>query len=690
MSPITPPRTRYSERNDHISRVLTEKFTLISQKLIAMGFSIEELMALFENNWRLDNSIHWLLHRRRTMETTRRDLTHSSNIDISNDSKAIKELSRRFNCTMRDVERIVISYDGDLEKTEIFLMLNQQQHMRYEILSPTECLHQFRTRDLFNDQNPFQRSTFDMPRERCLYQSNDRNQFDHPSFDMTRETSLHQPDDRNPFEHPSTDINIQIQEEASRNVRCTMQHPKSTTNLVNELSPTDREWNPFKPSFFDTVRENWLKYLSNNQNQFQHSTFDMARERSLYQSNDQNQFDRPSFDITRETSLHQPNDRNQFERPSTNINIQIQEEASRNARYTMQHPKSTTNLVNELSPTNGEWNPFKPSLFDTVRENWLKYLSNNQNQFQHSTFDMARKRSLYQSNDQNQFDRPSFDMTQEKSLHQPNDRNQFERPSTNINIQIQEEASRNARYTMQHPKSTTNLSNEFSQIDGEWNPFKPSFFDTVRENWLKYLSNNQNQFQHSTFDMPRETSLHQPNDRNQFERPSTDINIQIQEEASRNARCTIQHPKSTTNLVNELCPTDEEWNPFKPSFFDTVRENWLKYLSNHQNPTNLVNELSPTNGEWNPFKPSFFDTVRENWLKYLSNNQNQFQHSTFDMPREKSLYQSNNQNQFGRPSFDMTRETSLHQPIDRNQFDRPSFDMTRETSLLQPNDRNPW
>ncbi|KMZ65400.1 hypothetical protein ZOSMA_321G00010 [Zostera marina] len=327
MSPITPPRTRYSERNDHISRVLTEKFTLVSQKLIAMGFSAEELMALFENNWRLDNSIHWLLHRRRTMKITRRDLTHSSNIDISNDSKAIKELSRRFNCTMRDVERIVISYDGDLEKTANFLMLNQQQHMRYEILSPTECLHQFRTRDLSNDQNPFQRSTFDMPRERCLYQSNDRSQFDHPSIDMTWETSLHQPDDRNPFEHPSTDINIQIQEEASRNARYTMQHPKSTTNLVKELSRTDGEWNPFKPSFFDTVRENWLKYLSNNQNQFQYSTIDMARERSLYQSNDQNQFDRPSFDITRETSLHQPNDRNQFERPSTNINIQIQEEA---------------------------------------------------------------------------------------------------------------------------------------------------------------------------------------------------------------------------------------------------------------------------------------------------------------------------------------------------------------------------
>ncbi|KMZ67555.1 hypothetical protein ZOSMA_263G00010, partial [Zostera marina] len=356
MSPITPPRTRYSERNDHISRVLTEKFTLVSQKLIAMGFSAEELMALFENNWRLDNSIHWLLHRRRTME-----ITHSSNIDISNDSKAIKELSRRFNCTMLDVERIVISYDGDLEKTANFLMLNQQQHMRYEILSPTECLHQFRTRDLSNDQNPFQRSTFDMPRERCLYQSNDRSQFDHPSFDMTRETSLHQQ-----FDRPSTDINIQIQEEASRNARYTMQHPKSTTNLVNELSPTDGEWNPFKPSFFDTVRENWLKYLSNHQN--------------------------------------------------------------------------PTNLVNELSPTNGEWNPFKPSFFDTVRENWLKYLSNNQNQFQHSTFDMPR----------------------ETSLHQPNDRNQFDRPSTDINIQIQEEASRNAKCTIQYPKSTTNLVNELS------------------------------------------------------------------------------------------------------------------------------------------------------------------------------------------------------------------------------------
>ncbi|KMZ64953.1 hypothetical protein ZOSMA_341G00020 [Zostera marina] len=169
-------------------------------------------MALFENNWRLDNSIHWLLHRRRTMEIARRDLTHVLNIDISNESKEIKGLSRRFNCTMLDVERIVISYDGDLEKTANFLMLNQQQHMRYDILSPTECLHQSRTRDSI----PSQFISLNVP----------------------------------------TDINIQIQEESSRNARCTMQHPKSTTNLVNELSPTNGEWNPFKPSFFDTVRGN--------------------------------------------------------------------------------------------------------------------------------------------------------------------------------------------------------------------------------------------------------------------------------------------------------------------------------------------------------------------------------------------------------------------------------------------------
>lgn len=129
---------RSMERNDHVTReLITNKFKLLFENLIAMGFSPEDsVLALMENNWRLKNSIHWLRDRNTTMENARQELTHGLNIDDSNKLTKIIGLARRFNCMTEEVERIATSYDGDLQKTEFFLMSNQPQYMRSKFAYP--------------------------------------------------------------------------------------------------------------------------------------------------------------------------------------------------------------------------------------------------------------------------------------------------------------------------------------------------------------------------------------------------------------------------------------------------------------------------------------------------------------------------------------------------------------------------
>ncbi|KAG0450696.1 hypothetical protein HPP92_026794 [Vanilla planifolia] len=95
-----------------------------------MGFSSDRAnMALIANEGRMEESVAWLLlDGEENKQPTAVDLDDKSNakIDISSELSRIDEMVNKYKCTKQEVERAVVTCEGDLLKAEESLRVQKQ------------------------------------------------------------------------------------------------------------------------------------------------------------------------------------------------------------------------------------------------------------------------------------------------------------------------------------------------------------------------------------------------------------------------------------------------------------------------------------------------------------------------------------------------------------------------------------
>lgn len=248
-----------------------------------MGFPAEEsLVSLMLNDGGVENSVTWLIDRGIDMENVHQDPTNGLKIDISNEMAEIAWMRMKFNCTAQDVERIVVSCEGDLEKTAETLMSNHQEPADCEppisianqvsssMVRPITKLHaELKLASQINIQQPMK----GVQMESNYYSTVSRNEILAPKSRTVGPCFL--------SSTLSTDISIQIQEEALRKAGgLTHHHPKSMNAMqmiesnLDELSPANAEWNPIELSDIVMVKERCL--CQSNQNTFMSSSEDLG------------------------------------------------------------------------------------------------------------------------------------------------------------------------------------------------------------------------------------------------------------------------------------------------------------------------------------------------------------------------------------------------------------------------------
>ncbi|KAL6609979.1 hypothetical protein ACP70R_034385 [Stipagrostis hirtigluma subsp. patula] len=113
--------------------LMSRKLEALSQKLVAMGFSSDQAtMALIQNEGCLEESVTWLCNFDGSEETKQQlaaDQQSGVNlkIDIADELSKIASLEAKYKCTKQEVERAVVSCEGDLEKAEEVLKAHKQE-----------------------------------------------------------------------------------------------------------------------------------------------------------------------------------------------------------------------------------------------------------------------------------------------------------------------------------------------------------------------------------------------------------------------------------------------------------------------------------------------------------------------------------------------------------------------------------
>ncbi|KAM0902284.1 hypothetical protein ACQ4PT_019342 [Festuca glaucescens] len=112
--------------------LMSRKLETLAQKLVAMGFSSDQAtMALIQTEGCLEESVAWLCNFDGSEETKQQVADHQSaanlKIDISDEIAKIVILEAKFKCTKQEVERAVVTSEGDLEKAEEALKTQKQE-----------------------------------------------------------------------------------------------------------------------------------------------------------------------------------------------------------------------------------------------------------------------------------------------------------------------------------------------------------------------------------------------------------------------------------------------------------------------------------------------------------------------------------------------------------------------------------
>ncbi|KAL6564938.1 hypothetical protein OROMI_016388 [Orobanche minor] len=109
--------------------LMSRKLEALAQQLVAMGFSHERAtMALILNEGRVEDSVAWLFEGGEEDKRMAHNLDSGGNlkIDISEELARITDMEIRCKASKQEVERAVVSCEGDLDRAE--QMLKAQKH----------------------------------------------------------------------------------------------------------------------------------------------------------------------------------------------------------------------------------------------------------------------------------------------------------------------------------------------------------------------------------------------------------------------------------------------------------------------------------------------------------------------------------------------------------------------------------
>ncbi|XP_057782174.1 uncharacterized protein LOC131000332 [Salvia miltiorrhiza] len=101
--------------------LMSRKLEALAQQLVAMGFSQERAtMALILNEGRVEESVSWLFEGGEEDKKLEHNLDGGGNlkIDISDELARITDLEIRYKASKQEVERAVVSCEGDLDRAE--------------------------------------------------------------------------------------------------------------------------------------------------------------------------------------------------------------------------------------------------------------------------------------------------------------------------------------------------------------------------------------------------------------------------------------------------------------------------------------------------------------------------------------------------------------------------------------------
>ncbi|KAK6928945.1 hypothetical protein RJ641_005150 [Dillenia turbinata] len=110
--------------------LMSRKLEMLSQQLVAMGFSPERVtMALMLNEGRVEDSVSWLVESEKNTENIDIDIGSGGNLrlDISEELAQITAMEVKYKCSKQEVERAVVACQGDLEKAEETLKEQKQE-----------------------------------------------------------------------------------------------------------------------------------------------------------------------------------------------------------------------------------------------------------------------------------------------------------------------------------------------------------------------------------------------------------------------------------------------------------------------------------------------------------------------------------------------------------------------------------
>lgn len=99
--------------------LMSRKLEALAQQLVAMGFSHERAtMALILNEGRVEESVAWLFEGGEEADGQNNKNMGRGNlkIDISDELARIADMETRYGCSKQEVERVIVSCEGDLDK----------------------------------------------------------------------------------------------------------------------------------------------------------------------------------------------------------------------------------------------------------------------------------------------------------------------------------------------------------------------------------------------------------------------------------------------------------------------------------------------------------------------------------------------------------------------------------------------
>ncbi|KAF8026395.1 hypothetical protein BT93_F3011 [Corymbia citriodora subsp. variegata] len=110
--------------------LMSRKLEALAQQLVAMGFSHERAtMALIMNEGRVEESVAWLFEGGEEADNQTDNKFNGTNlkIDITEEVAQITNMVSKFRCLKQEVERAVVSCEGDLEKAAELLRTQKQE-----------------------------------------------------------------------------------------------------------------------------------------------------------------------------------------------------------------------------------------------------------------------------------------------------------------------------------------------------------------------------------------------------------------------------------------------------------------------------------------------------------------------------------------------------------------------------------